>query len=52
MLQHPLQIGGVLLDVEVLKVDFALGVVLTGRLRVGSTVLAEDQHHDAIVCGV
>jgi hypothetical protein len=49
-LKHPLEVGRVLLDVEILERDVPPGVVLTGGFRVGSRILAEDQHgHVAIL---
>jgi hypothetical protein len=44
VLQHPLQIGRILLDVDVLERDMPPFIVLTGGCGVGSRVLAEDQH--------
>jgi len=40
--EHTLEIGLLFLDVEVLDMKSASGVVLTGRQGVGSGVLAED----------
>jgi hypothetical protein len=49
-LQHPLEVGGVLLDLEVFERDMPPGVILTGGFGVGSGVLAEDEHwHRAIL---
>ena len=45
MLEHKLQVHVVLLHVDVPKIHLALGVVLTGRLRIGSTIFPKDQHH-------
>jgi hypothetical protein len=42
--EHPLQICGVLLDVDVLERDTPPCVVLTGGLGVRSGVFAEDEH--------
>jgi hypothetical protein len=42
--EHAFELGGLFLDVEVLDLKPASGVVLTGRQRVGSGVLAEDEH--------
>lgn len=41
--QHPLQLGGVLLDVDVLDLDMPPDEILTGGLRVRSGVLAENR---------
>jgi hypothetical protein len=43
-LKHPLEVGRVPLDVEILERDVPPGVVLTGGFRVGSSVFAEDEH--------
>jgi hypothetical protein len=42
--EHPLEIGRALLDVEILDRITALCEDLTGLRRVGSSVLAEDEH--------
>ena len=47
--EHPLQIECVFLDVDVLERDMPPLTILTGGLRVGSSVLAEDRDHGAIV---
>ena len=47
--QHPVEIGLVLLDVDVLERDVPPLIVVTGGLRVGSGVLAEDVDHGSIV---
>ena len=47
--EHPLEGGLVLFDVDVLELHTAPGVVRTGRLRVGSGILAEDVDHRDIV---
>jgi hypothetical protein len=44
MLEHPREVGGVLLDVDVFERDVPPGVLFTGGFRVGSGVLAEDQN--------
>jgi len=49
VLEHPREIGGVLLDVDVLERDVPPLIVFTGGLRVGSSVLAEDLNHVSIV---
>jgi hypothetical protein len=41
--EHPLEVGGALLDVEILDRAAALCEDLTGFRGVGSSVLAEDQ---------
>jgi hypothetical protein len=46
VLEHLLERGRVLLDVEVLNRNVPLLIILTGGLRVGSRVFAED--HDGI----
>src|ERR1051325_6582005 len=48
-LEHPLQLRGVLLDVDVGELDMPPCIVVTGGLRVGSGVLAEDLDHPSIV---
>lgn len=45
MLEHALEFRGMFLDVEVLERDLPPLVVVTGGLRVGSGVLAEDVDH-------
>jgi hypothetical protein len=47
--EHPLQFRRVLLDVDVFERDMPPIEVLPGGLRVGSSVLAEDRDHPAIV---
>jgi hypothetical protein len=47
--EHPLQIGGALLDVDVFELHVPPLKILPGGLRVGSSVLAEDGDHGAIV---
>jgi hypothetical protein len=47
--EHALELLAVLFDVEVLDVDLALGVILTGRLRIRSGVFPEDEHHGPIL---
>jgi hypothetical protein len=42
--EHPVKSGRILFDIEVLDGDLSRSVVLTGRVGVGSGVLAEDQH--------
>ena len=42
--EHALELRRLFLDVEVLDAKTLSGVVLTGRLGVGSGVLAEDEH--------
>jgi hypothetical protein len=49
VLQHHRQRRLVFLDVEVLDVAMPPLVIVTGGLRVGSTILAENLHHDAIL---
>jgi hypothetical protein len=44
MLEHPREVGGVLLDVDVFERDVPPGVLLTGGFRVGSGVLPENQN--------
>jgi hypothetical protein len=52
-LQHPFEIGCVLLDLEVFERNVPPGVILTGGFRVRSRVFTEDQdRHAAIVSGV
>ena len=46
-LEHALELLAILLDVDVFDVDLAPGVILTGRLRVGSGVFAEDEDHSS-----
>lgn len=43
--EHPFKFHGVLLDVDVLERDMPPLVIITGGLRVGSSVLAEDVDH-------
>src|ERR1051325_5709506 len=47
--EHPLQLCGVLLDVDVFEIDMPPCVVVPGGLRVGSGVLAEDVDHTIIL---
>ena len=47
--EHPLEIGVVLLDVDVLERDMPPLIVVTGGLRVGSRVFAEDVGHRSIL---
>ena len=47
--EHPFEFRGVLLDVDVLERDVPPLVVVTGGLRVGSSVLAEDIDHRLIL---
>jgi len=47
--QHALEIGLALLDVDVLKRNVPPLKVVTGGLRVGSTVFAEDVDHRALL---
>jgi hypothetical protein len=49
VLEHPREIGRILLDVDVLERDVPPLIVVTGGLRVGSGILAEDVNHLAIV---
>jgi hypothetical protein len=44
MLEHPREVGGVLLDVDVFERDVPPGVLFTGGFRVRSGVLPENQH--------
>ena len=48
-LEHPLQRVSVFLDVDVSERDLPPCIVVTGGLRVGSGVLAEDLDHSSIV---
>ena len=48
-LEHPRELGRVLLDVDVGELEMPPCIVVTGGLRVGSGVFAEDVDHDAIV---
>jgi len=48
-LEHALELLAVLLHIEVLEVNLAPGVFLTGRLRVGSGIFAEDDDHQAMI---
>jgi hypothetical protein len=50
--QHALELGRVLLDVDVLERNVPPLIVFTGSLCVGSGVLAENVHHTVIVRGV
>jgi hypothetical protein len=43
--EHALQLDRVLLDVDVLERDMPPTEVVTGGLRVGSRILAEDDRH-------
>ena len=43
--EHPLELAGILLDVDVFDLDMPPLVVVTGGLRVGSGVLAENVDH-------
>ena len=43
--QHPVEVGVVLLDVDILERDLPPLVVVTGGLRVRSRILAEDVNH-------
>ena len=45
--QHALQLRRVLLDVDVLERDLPPLKVVTGGLRIGSGVFAEDEDHEA-----
>jgi hypothetical protein len=47
--EHPLELGRVLLDVDVLERDMPPIEVFTGGLRVGSGVFPEDDRHDTIL---
>ena len=47
--QHLFQIGRVLLDVDVFELNVPPLIVVTGGLRVGSRVLAENVDHESIV---
>jgi hypothetical protein len=44
VVEHALQVGRVLLDVDVFEPDVPPGVLLTGGFGIGSGVFAEDQH--------
>jgi hypothetical protein len=48
-LEHARELRGVLLDVDVLELDMPPCIVVTGGLRVGSRVLAENLDHHPIV---
>ena len=48
VLEHPLEIGWILLDVDVLERSVPPLIIVTGGLRVGSSVLAEDVNHESI----
>jgi hypothetical protein len=50
--EHALELRGVFLDVDVLERDMPPLIVVTGGLRVGSSVLAEDVDHALIVRGL
>jgi hypothetical protein len=50
--QHALEFGRVFLDVDVLERDMPPLIVVTGGLRVGSSVLAKDVDHGLIVRGL
>jgi hypothetical protein len=43
--EHPLELGGIFLDVDVFDRDMPPLVIVTGGLRVGSGVLAENVDH-------
>jgi hypothetical protein len=47
--EHALELLTILLHVDVFDADLAPGVILTGRLRIGSGVFAEDEHHEPIL---
>jgi hypothetical protein len=47
--QHALQFGRVALDVDVLERNLPPGKILTGGLRIRSSVLAEDVNHPSIL---
>jgi hypothetical protein len=49
--QHPLEIGGLLLDVDVFERNMPPFIVVTGGSSVGSSVLAVDRDHPSIVRG-
>jgi hypothetical protein len=45
--EHPLEFGGVFLDVHIIERDMPPLIVVPGGSRVGSSVLAEDGDHAA-----
>src|SRR5262245_9218462 len=47
--EHPLQLGRLLLDVDVFERDVPPLMVCPGGFRVRSTILAEDLHHEMIL---
>jgi hypothetical protein len=47
--QHALQVGRVAFDVDVLERNLPPAKILTGGLRIRSSVLAEDVHHPSIL---
>ena len=50
--QHPRELSGLLLDVDVVDRDVPPLIVCPGGLRVRSTVFAEDRHHAGDCTGV
>ena len=47
--EHALELGRTFLDVDVFEVDMPPLVLVTGGLRIGSSVLAEDENHPPIL---